>query len=93
MVRLIAGLVPVIVVIAAATTEPPGALLAAISMTVEVASDFILKASTVTLAVGIAPTEASKLYSLINPLPIPTIEVVPAKLPETTSSPSSRVKI
>ena len=37
------------------------------------ASALILKASTVTLAVGIAPTEASKLYSLINPLPIPTI--------------------
>ena len=56
------------------------------------ASALILKASTVTLAVGIAPTEASKLYSLINPLPIPTIVfefagVVEVGVP-TTSSPS-----
>ena len=61
------------------------------------ASALILKASTVTLAVGMAPTEASKLYSLINPLPIPTTVFVLAGVVEevvpTTSSPSCTVKI
>ena len=56
------------------------------------ASALILNPSTVTVAVGIAPTEASKEYSLIKPLPIATTVFVPAGGVEdvvpTTSSPS-----
>ena len=85
--RSIAGLVPVIEVIFAPTT-PAGAPADVTVVTIALASDFILKASTVILAVGIAPTEASKLYSLINPLPIETIEELGVKFPPTTSSPS-----
>ena len=91
--RSIAGLFPVIEVIFAPTSDPTGAPANVTVVTVALASDFILKASTVILAVGIAPTEASKPYSLINPLPIATIEELGVRFPRTTSSPSSTVRI
>jgi len=61
------------------------------------ASALILKPSTVTVAVGIAPTAASNEYSLINPFPIPTTVLLFAGGREVaepaTSSPSCTVRI
>lgn len=64
--RSIAGLFPVIEVIFAPTTDVAGAPANVTVVTVALASDFILKASTVILAVGIAPTEAYAGLFLIS---------------------------